>query len=174
MCIAIEDYLSRQKNHEILYGECISGALYINDFLNMSKQVGFADPRQVSKVEIPITVPEFKEILGEAKFYSITYRLFKLSNLEPQCEDYGQIATYKGNIVGSVSSFVLDDHHYFEKAKPVLVCGNTAAMLGESWLGKYFVIQGDRSTNFGAFPCNNTSVETVVVPSQKSCTTCCS
>ena len=32
---------------EILYGECLSGALYWNDFLSMSRAVGFSDPRQV-------------------------------------------------------------------------------------------------------------------------------
>jgi len=56
-----------------------------------------------------------KDLLGPAKFYSITYRLFKLENLETKCEDYGQIGFYKGTI--GKDGFQLDDHHYFETKK---------------------------------------------------------
>ncbi len=38
----------------VLYGECLSGALYWNDFLNLAKQAGFADPRLVE--DHPITI----------------------------------------------------------------------------------------------------------------------
>lgn len=44
--------------------------------------------------------------------------------------------------------------HRFEKGKPALVCGNTAAMLGEQgmcWLGKHFDVFGDRSTHYGIY-----------------------
>ena len=35
-------------------------------------------------------------LVGGARFYSITYRLFKLPGLlEPACEDYGHVVTYK-------------------------------------------------------------------------------
>ena len=88
------------------------------------------------------------ELLGEAKFYSLTYRLFKLPDgrLETLCEDYGQFAVYKGTIEGNTHAYSLDDHHRLETGKPFLVCGNTASMLGETWLGKHFEITGDRST----------------------------
>ena len=40
-------------------------------------------------------------MLGGAKFFSVTFRLFKLpARLEPDCEDYGQAATYKGTVPG--------------------------------------------------------------------------
>lgn len=138
--------------HKVLYGECIAGALYVNDFVSMSKQVGFKDPRVLSKSEIVITDPTLLDVVGAAKFYSITYRLFKLPALEAQCEDYGQIAYYKGTIPGT-STYALDDHHAFETNKPVLVCSNTASMLADTWLGQHFKIVGDTSTHFGAFPC---------------------
>ena len=54
-------------------------------------------------------------------------RVFKL-DLEDQCEDYGQAATYLGT-ADSPHRFVLDDHYVFETGRPVLVCGNTADML---------------------------------------------
>ena len=30
---------------QVIWGECIAGALYINDFLRIAKDAGFADPR---------------------------------------------------------------------------------------------------------------------------------
>ena len=32
---------------QVLWGECVSGALYITDFMTLAKQVGYADPRQL-------------------------------------------------------------------------------------------------------------------------------
>jgi hypothetical protein len=91
-----------------------------------------------------VTDPELKEVVGEANFYSITYRLFKLPGLlETLCEDYGQYAVYKGTIPGHKHAYWLDDHHRFEKGKPAIVCGNTAAMVGENgmcWLAKHFEV----------------------------------
>lgn len=145
------------REHEVLWGECISGALYTGDFRAICHQVGFADPRQVSINEITIQDPELKAITGNARFFSITYRLFKLpSMLEPACEDYGQIAVYKGTIPGQKHSYQLDDGHQFVTGKPMLVCGNSAAMIGEqgkSWLSRHFEVTGNRSVHYGAFPC---------------------
>jgi arsenite methyltransferase len=41
---------------------------------------------------------EVKQKLGAAKFFSATYRLFKLAGLETACEDYGQAVTYEGTL----------------------------------------------------------------------------
>lgn len=139
------------RTHKVLWGECIAGALYIEDFKRICNSVGFSDVRKLSMSKIEVTDPELKEIVGEAKFYSITYRCFKIASLETLCEDYGQVAYYKGTIPGSKSSYELDDHHLFEANRPLLVCGNSASMVGESWLGKHFKIVGDRSTHFGLF-----------------------
>ena len=77
-----------------------------------SLQVGFADVRVLEKAEIIVTDPKLADICGEARFFSITYRLFKLPDmLETICEDYGQYAIYKGTIPGHPNSYVLDDHH---------------------------------------------------------------
>ena len=81
---------------QVLWGECISGALYIGDFMALAKSAGFSDPRVLSKSEIEVHDPQMRALLGNARFYSITYRLFKLPGLlEPACEDYGQVAIYK-------------------------------------------------------------------------------
>ena len=97
----------------------------------------------------------FAEVLGNARFFSRTFRLFKLpaGRLETLCEDYGQAATYRGTLPGHAHCYRLDGHHLFPRGKPVLVCGNTAAMLQETWLAKHFSLLGDRSTHFGLFDC---------------------
>lgn len=51
------------------------------------------------------------------------------------------MATYKGTLPGSPNAYTLDDHHHFETGRPMLVCGNTAAMVGDSWLGQHFTVQ---------------------------------
>ena len=80
----------------MLWGECISGALYIEDFKRLARDAGFPDPRVLSQSPIQVTDPELADIVGNAQFYSITYRLFKLPDqLESLCEDYGQYAVYK-------------------------------------------------------------------------------
>eukprot|EP00210_Caulerpa_lentillifera_P001292 g1245.t1 len=143
------------KKHELVQGECISGALYIEDFKKIAYDVGFPDTRVLSVSDVNMIEPELEKICGAAKFHSVTYRLFKVPELmERLCEDYGQIATYKGTIPGHENEYQLDDRYQFEKGKPVLVCGNTAAMLGEkgtSWLAPHFDIVGDRSRHYGLF-----------------------
>ena len=50
----------------------------------------------------------------------------------------------QGSIKGHEHSYQLDDHHTFVTGKPMLVCGNTAAMVGErgiSWLAKNFQVR---------------------------------
>lgn len=142
------------RKHEVLWGECVSGALYVEDFKRIARDVGFTDPRVLASAPIEINDPELKDVVGEAKFYSITYRLFKLPDaLETLCEDYGQVAIYKGTIPGHRHAYDLDDHHRFVTNKPMLVCGNSAAMVGDSWLGQHFTVIGDRSVHYGLFDC---------------------
>lgn len=81
---------------QVLWGECISGALYNEDFKRLAREAGFADPRVLSSSRIDVTDPELAQVVGNAAFSSITYRLFKLpGQLESLCEDYGQVAVYK-------------------------------------------------------------------------------
>lgn len=81
---------------QVLWGECISGALYNEDFKRLARDAGFADPRVLSSARIDVTDPELAQIVGNAVFHSITYRLFKLPDqIESLCEDYGQMAVYK-------------------------------------------------------------------------------
>ena len=146
---------------ETLWGECLAGAMYEQDLIRLCRSIGFTDPRILHRSAELVRNEELETKLGEAKFFSITYRLFKMpaGALETLCEDYGQVAVYKGTIPGSESAYQLDDHHRLVTGKPMLVCGNTAAMLGEggvSWLSPHFQVTGDRSKHYGLFPCGPT------------------
>lgn len=139
------------REDEVLYGECLGGALYWNDFHNLAKRHGFADPRLVEDLPISITDPRIAAKLGNIRFYSATYRLFKLDDLEPACEDHGQAVIYNGGIEHAKHSFVLDKHHHIETGKVFPVCGNTYRMLHDSRFAPYFSFIGDFSQHFGIF-----------------------
>jgi arsenite methyltransferase len=78
-------------------------------------------------------------------------RAFKL-DLEDRCEDYGQVATYRGTIPHHPHAFALDDHHRFERGRPMLVCGNTADMLARTRYAEHFSVTA-RGAHFGLFEC---------------------
>jgi ubiquinone/menaquinone biosynthesis C-methylase UbiE len=138
----------------LLHGECLSGAMYREDFRRLLREVGCLDFRMLSNSPIEIGNPEIARKLGSAGFTSSTIRAFKLPELEDICEDYGQVATYQGSIPDWPHFFDLDDHHRFFTQKPMLVCGNTAAMIQETRYAKHFQVQGDRSLHFGPFDCH--------------------
>lgn len=136
----------------VLYGECLGGALYWNDFLTMAKQAGFADPRLVTDREIEIEDERLRQAARGVRFFSATYRLFKLPSLETACEDYGQAVIYKGTIAHHRDEFSLDNHHRMHTGRVFPVCGNTFDMLHGTRLAKHFDFIGDRSTHYGIFP----------------------
>jgi len=136
---------------EVLWGECISGALYWNDFINLSKECGFKDPRLVKSRPLAIENVALQEKLGDRRYYSATYRLFKLDELEPACEDYGQAVVYKGTIAHHPDKFVLDEHHIIETGKVFPVCGNTWKMLADTRFADHFEFVGDWSIHYGIF-----------------------
>ncbi len=141
------------RQDPVLYGECLGGAMYIEDFRRAMQRVGVLDYRVVAQSPIQLNDPATRNKAGMIDFYSLTVRAFKLSSLEDICEDYGQTATYQGTIPGHPHEFALDDHHTFITGKPMLVCGNTAAMVEETRFAPHFRVAGDRSVHFGAFDC---------------------
>jgi len=146
------------RSDPVLYGECLGGALYWNDYLPLAKGAGFVDPRLVASRPIDIKDEAVKRKLGQAKFFSATYRLFKLSGLETACEDYGQAVIYKGGLAEEADAFVLDGHHLIERGKVFPVCGNTWRMLAETRFAPHFDFVGDFSTHYGIFPGCGTSI----------------
>ena len=146
------------QNDPILYGECLGGALYWNDFLRLSHQHGFADPRLTTDRPLDITDPSLATRVGNLRFYSATYRLFKIAELETACEDYGQAVIYKGTIPECADKFALDKHHDLETGRVFPVCGNTWRMLKDTRFSQHFEFIGDFCRHYGIFTGCGTSM----------------
>ncbi|MCL1904847.1 MAG: methyltransferase domain-containing protein, partial [Methanomassiliicoccaceae archaeon] len=135
----------------VLRGECLSGALYTEDFRRLLKECGWADLRYTEIREMEIDDEDVRKKVGSIEFTSRTVRAFKLEDLEDKCEDYGQTACYDGSIPGNQQYFDLDDHHRFFTGKPMPVCGNTASMVSGTRYGGAFKVTGGRSVHLGIF-----------------------
>lgn len=138
-------------NDPVLYGECLSGALYWKDFERLARDAEFLDPRLVEDRPLEITDPALAAKIGEIKFFSATYRLFKMASLEDACEDHGQAVIYKGTIDELPHRFDLDKHHAIETGRVFTVCGNTFRMLKESRFAPHFEFIGDDHRHYGIF-----------------------
>ena len=82
------------------------------------------------------------------------------------------MAVYRGSIPDAPHRFALDDHHVFITGKPMLVCGNTAAMLSETRFAPHFQVVGDRSVHYGLFDCKP-AVRAVHPASEATGGSCC-
>lgn len=139
-------------NDPVLLGECLGGALYMEDFRRLIATAGCLDARTVTRRALSIDNADLESRLGLIPFCSATIRAFRL-DLEDRCEDFGQIALYRGTLPEHPHNFALDDHHRFETGKPMLVCGNTADMIGRTRYAPHFQVIGDQSTHYGLFEC---------------------
>ena len=135
-----------------LTAECLGGALYEHDFFDLLKDTGFADPRVVTRRVVE------EDVGGQPiRFFSVTVRGFKLDGeWDRRCEDYGQVAVYGGNCAEQPARFKLDDHHVFEAGRPAAVCRNTARMLSETRLARYFEVSPP-SRHLGIFECGGST-----------------
>ena len=139
------------RTDPVLYGECLGGALYWNDFLRLAREAGFPDARLVTDHPIRVTDPELAARVDPIRFFSATYRLFRIDGLEDACEDYGQAVVYRGSVPHHPNRFVLDKHHDIETGRVFPVCGNTFWMLRESRFAPHFDFLGDFSRHYGLF-----------------------
>lgn len=150
-------------NDPILVAECLGMAPYIHDAHDTMFDAGFPDVRVCHRREL---APNPRVLAhGDAtRFYSVIWRGYKLENMDRRCEDFGQMAVYNGGLnpakldpndlgaeqfrpteatiaaANQVARFQLDEGHIFEAHRPTHVCRNTARMLTETRLGKYFSV----------------------------------
>jgi arsenite methyltransferase len=61
----------------VLYGECLSGALSESSFIEMAVETGFRKPEEIERSVITIDNEEVGQKVGDLKFHSITYSVFK-------------------------------------------------------------------------------------------------
>lgn len=145
----------------ILLGECLGGAMYIEDFRRALANLGYLDYRVVSQSTLSVEDTDVYAKLKNYNFLSLTVRVFKLP-LEDKREDYGHSAVYLGNHRGDPNNFLLDEQFNFPKGDKIPICGNTAVILRESRYATSFEVTGDRSNHYGLYPHqidNNTAVE---------------
>ncbi len=140
------------REDPMLLGECLAGALYVEDFRRLLARLGYPDYRVVSRTPLALEHPEVEAKIGMVEFVSSTVRVFKLDDLEDRCEDYGQVAVYRGTVPGHPHRFALDERHVFRAGRPEPVCGNTASILARTRFGRHFRVAGDRSVHYGPFP----------------------
>ncbi len=139
-------------SNPMLRGECLGGALYVEDFRRLMRTCGWEDLRYMGTCPAVIGDPEIEDLVEPIGFSSRTVRAVKLPGLiEDICEQYGQIAVYKGTIPHHEKHFDLDDHHRFLTGMPMSVCGNSCAMVQDTRFGKHFTVYGDRSVHYGPF-----------------------
>lgn len=159
------------KNDQEVLGECLGGALYIEDFRRLLVELGCQDYRVMDAAEIKVTDEAIAAKVGLARFHSLTLRCFKLPELEDRCEDFGQFATYLGTL--TPVCFDLDVSHRFEVGRPMAVCGNTALMLQESRFAPHFKVMGDISVHFGLFQGTGTCAPPQETASASTYGACC-
>jgi len=135
----------------VLFGECLGGALYWNDFITLAKKVGFNDPRLFTDSRITIQNKKVEKAVGNIQFFSATFRLIKLPSLESACEDYGQAVIYKGTVANQPLSFKLDAHHDIATGRVFPVCRNTHMMLYDTRFRRHFDFVGEAKVHFGLF-----------------------
>lgn len=139
------------QEDSVLWGECLAGALYIEDFRKMLQKAGFAEFRIVDTREIGdlqgITerLKEKNEGNLDIHFFSVTIRAVKLDSLEDTQEDYQQFVSLLG-----AEQFTLDIQNVFSKGQIRRVSGNTAEILRSTRYKSLFTVT-DKGRHTGPF-----------------------
>jgi arsenite methyltransferase len=158
----------------LLYGECLSGALYWNDFENLAKRMGFAPPKIVTSRAITVDNEQLAQRLGDIKFTSVTYRLFKAENIEAQGQNYQLNVIYKGTIAEHKTSFNLDQETQFISGIARVVDSNTWHILKQSRLSEHFTFIGDFNTHYGLLDRSHAAADFDFAKSNSTTNTSCS
>ncbi|CAB1344597.1 unnamed protein product [Coregonus sp. 'balchen'] len=121
------------KNHKVLWG----GALWWEDLVRLAQEVGFSPPRLVTANVITVDNKELEAILGDYKFVSATYRLFKI----PKISYKGSLVIYNGNITGFEERLEFDSQYTFKVDEVVEVDREMASILSQSRFAEEFTFQ---------------------------------
>ena len=122
----------------ILRGECLSGAMYIEDFRRMIAEYGIKTFYVVDKEELHIGDFRIATKLGFATFYSYTLRAIKSSDFEDREENYCQFATYLGTMPENTRYFDLTSEIRLIKGRKCAISSNMATLLLQSRYADHF------------------------------------
>lgn len=145
---------SEAASNPVLVGECLGGALYVEDFRRVMAAVGFSDVRIVSSAPVNLHDEELLKLVPDVSFNSVTVRAFKVDGIEDRCEDYGQTATYDPSACGSDEfgedkdglhdKFKLDIDNIFSAGCAKNVDMNTARIIEASRFRKFFKVTSEK------------------------------
>lgn len=138
------------RRDPVLRGECLGGAIYLDDFRRMMARQGWDDCLYTVIDDIHVSDLALETKLGFTGFTSRTVRAIKAAGLEDRHENYGQTARYLGTIPESPRYFDLTDEIRLIKGREVAISSNMAEMLAQSRYGAHFAIK-QRGAHRGAF-----------------------
>ncbi|XP_035967423.1 arsenite methyltransferase isoform X1 [Halichoerus grypus] len=126
------------RTHRILWGECLGGALYWKNLAILAQKIGFCTPRLVTANLITVQNKELERVIGDCRFVSATFRLFKLPKTGPakRCQ-----VIYNGGITGHEKELIFDANFTFKEGEIVEVDEETAAILKNSRFAQNFLIR---------------------------------
>ncbi|XP_064519266.1 arsenite methyltransferase isoform X2 [Pseudopipra pipra] len=151
------------RKHRVLWGECLAGALYWRDLYSITEEVGFSPPCLVTASPITIGDKELEGIIGDCRFVSATFRLFKVpggSRAGP-----GQVI-YNGGIMGHERELVFDANFTFKEGEVVDVDAEMAAILQSSRFAEQFLIRAGASATAAQGNCCKGAKEKICNPFQ--------
>ncbi|XP_044293745.1 arsenite methyltransferase isoform X2 [Varanus komodoensis] len=134
---ASQDLPETIRKHRVLWGECLGGALCWKDLYRIAEQVGFYPPRLVAASQITLANKELENLVGDCKFVSATFRLFKIPR---ECSAGCTEVIYKGGIPGHERELEFDINYSFKQGEVVDVDDETAAILQNSRFSRMFLI----------------------------------
>ncbi len=138
------------RDDPVLRGECLGGAIYIEDFRRIMADIGWKSFLFTSIDDIHVSDLALETKLGFCGFTSRTVRAIKASNLEDAHENYGQSAKYLGTIPEMPRYFDLTNEIRLIKGRKYAISSNMAEMLAQSRYGKHFEIS-DKRIHRGGF-----------------------
>ena len=134
----------------VLRGECLSGALYVEDFRRLLDECGVKAVYRVAGEELHIGDFRIATKLGCIGFHSMTMRAVKCADFEDREEDYGQTATYLGTLPENGRYFDLTEEVRLIKGRPVAISGNMATLLTNSRYAPHFTVTS-RDAHVGSY-----------------------
>lgn len=126
------------RKHRVLWGECLAGALFWRDLYSIAKEVGFSPPCLVTASPITVSNEELERIIGDCRFVSATFRLFKVPGSSRAAP--GQVI-YNGGIAGHERELEFDASFTFKVGEVVDVDAEMAAILQSSRFAEKFLIR---------------------------------
>ncbi|XP_043912492.1 arsenite methyltransferase isoform X2 [Protopterus annectens] len=147
------------RKHKLLW-ECLGGALFWKDLVNIAKEAGFTTPRLVTAKQVMVNNKELEAAIGDCKYVSATYRLFKIPKTcaKEKCQ-----VIYNGSIKDYEKEMEFDSTYTFKEGDITDVDEELAAILKYSRFADDFMMRPQGGKQTGGC-CPNQPKEILVDP----------